>query len=191
MEFSFTPNATDWVRIAPELVVAAAALVVLLADLVVPARRHAWLAVIGLLGVIGAGVAVGLLLANGETGEAFFHMVSSDQVALLADCVILFACGLALLFSPDYLARQGVTQHGEYYALLLLATAGMMLMASATNLMTIFVALEVFSLALYILCAYLAQRFRSQEAGMKYFLLSSFASAFLLYGMALVYGSTG
>lgn len=191
-EFTYVPALAEWAAIAPELIIVAAALVVLLADLALPARQRSWLAAVGLVGVLAAGAAVVLsLLAGGGTGDAFFHMVTTDGIALLANAVILLACGLTLLLSPAYVARQGVTQLGEYYALVLLATAGMMLMASATNLMTIFVGLELLSLALYILSAYFARRFRSQEAGMKYFLLSSFASGFLLYGMALTYGSTG
>ncbi len=194
MEFTYTPPAADWLRIAPELVVGGMALVVLLVDLILPAARRAYgllLAAVALLGVVGAAVAVGYLLATGVSGDAFFHMVTADQTALFADMVLLLAAGLAVLLSPGYIERQGITHQGEYYALLLLATAGMMLMASATNLMTIFVGLELLSLCLYILSAFIANRPTSQEAGMKYFLLSSFASGFLLYGMALAYGATG
>lgn len=191
MEFSYTPTALDWGRIAPELVIGATALLVLLVDLVLPASRRAWLAFVATLGVLGAGAAIGYLLATGNHGEAFFGMVTSDQTALFADAVVLTACGLAVFFSPSYIERLGITHQGEYYTLILLATGGMMLMASATNLLTIFAGLELLSLSLYILCAFVAGRFSSQEAGMKYFLLSSFASGFLLYGMALTYGATG
>jgi NADH-quinone oxidoreductase subunit N len=118
-------------------------------------------------------------------------MVYSDRTALLADIVILFSAGAGLLLSPGYIERQGITQDGEYYALLLVAAMGMMFMASAASLMVIFAGLEVLSLALYILSAFIVARGRSQEAGMKYFILSSFASGFLLYGMALTYGATG
>ncbi|MFL5665121.1 MAG: NADH-quinone oxidoreductase subunit N, partial [Ktedonobacteraceae bacterium] len=90
-----------------------------------------------------------------------------------------------------YLKRLNLVHQGEYYALFLLATIGMMLMASATSFLTVFLGLELLSLALYILCSFVARRKGSQESGMKYFLLSSFASAFLLYGIALTYGATG
>ena len=90
-----------------------------------------------------------------------------------------------MLFSPSYLKRLHLVNQGEYYALLLMAMIGMMVMAAATSFMTIFIGLEMFSLALYILCGFVEQRKASQEAGIKYFLLSSFASAFLLYGIAL------
>ncbi|HEV2236784.1 MAG TPA: NADH-quinone oxidoreductase subunit N [Ktedonobacterales bacterium] len=191
MEFTFTPTGTDWARISPELVMVATALLILLADLALPRARRGWLALVALAGVVGAGVAVAWLGASGNQGPAFFGMVSSDLGALVADALILLACGLAVLLSPGYIERQGVSQLGEYYALMALAAAGMMLMASALNLMTIFIGLELLSLCLYVLSAFIARRFASQEAGMKYFLLSSFASGFLVYGMSLTYGATG
>jgi NADH-quinone oxidoreductase subunit N len=190
--FTYVPGSADWVRILPELILLAAALVVLLADLGgTSGRGKGWLALIGLAGVVGAGAATGYLYAVGDYATAFFDMVSSDRMALLADMIVLFAAGLGLLLSPGYIDRQGVRAQGEYYALLLLAALGMMLMASAMNLMIVFIGLEVLSLSLYVLSAYILGRARSQEAGLKYFILSSFASAFLLYGMALTYGSTG
>ena len=189
--FTYTPTGADWLRILPELILFGAALLTLMADLVLPAGRKGWLAVVGLVGVVAAGVGVGYLLAYGDGRTAFYGMVSDDKLALFADLIILFAVGIGLLYSPGYLERQGIIREGEYYALLLLAALGMSLMASAANLMLIFVGLEVLSLALYILCAIELTRYRSQEAGMKYFILSSFASAFLLYGMALTYGATG
>jgi len=95
------------------------------------------------------------------------------------------------LLSPAYLQRLHLIHQGEYYALMLLATVGMMIMAAAISFLTIFLGLEMLSLALYILCGFVARRGTSQEASMKYFLLSSFASAFLLYGIAMIYGATG
>src|SRR5207248_7036052 len=90
-----------------------------------------------------------------------------------------------------YLKRMKLAHQGEYYALMLLATIGMMILAAATSFLTVFLGLEMLSLALYILSGFVLQRKGSQESGMKYFLLSSFASAFLLYGIALTYGATG
>jgi NADH-quinone oxidoreductase subunit N len=191
MIFTYTPTTADWLRVLPELALLAAVMLVLLADLVIQAKRKGALALVGLLGVLASAGAVAGMAVAGDGQAAFFGMVASDGMALLADAAILFALGLGLLFSPGYLDRFGVEHVGEYYALLSLSALGMMLMASATNLMVVFVGLELLSLALYILCAILPGRTRSQEAGMKYFLLSSFASAFLLYGMALTYGSTG
>jgi NADH-quinone oxidoreductase subunit N len=191
MEFSFTPTAADWLRITPELVVGGVALVILLVDLMLPAARRVWLAALAFVGIVGAGGAVGYLVATGVSGEAFFHMITADGTALFAAAVILLAAGLVVLLSPGYIERQGITHQGEYYALLLLATLGMLVMAAATSLLTIFIGLELLSLPLYVLSAFIADRPTSHEAGMKYFLLSAFASGFLLYGMALTYGATG
>src|SRR5215469_13229257 len=125
--FTYMPGSADWVRILPELILLATALVVLLADLGgTSGRGKGWLALIGLAGVVGAGAATGYLYAAGDYATAFFGMVSADRMALLADMVILFATGLGLLFSPGYIDRQGVRAQGEYYALLLLAALGMM-----------------------------------------------------------------
>ncbi len=191
MPFTYTPTAADWSRIAPELVIVGGSLLLLLADLLTPATRKGWLMLLALIALAGGFAATITLFVVGDSQQAFFGMVTDDWLALVGNLIVLSAAMLAVWFSPGYIERLGITQHGEYYALLLLSASGMMLMGSSTNFMTVFLALEVLSLALYILCAFAYQRFKSQEAGMKYFLLSSFASAFLLYGMALVYGSTG
>ncbi|MGH2487221.1 MAG: hypothetical protein ACRDHE_14535, partial [Ktedonobacterales bacterium] len=147
--FTYVPSGADWARILPELVMLAAALLVLLADLATPANRKGWLAYLSLLCVIGAGVATGVLYQTQNYHGAFFDMVTSDRMALLADMIVLFAVGLGLLYSPGYIERQGIRQQGEYYALMLLAAFGMMFMASAGNLMIVFVGLEILSLSLY------------------------------------------
>lgn len=189
--FTYTPSGGDWLHILPELILLAAVFVTLLADLATPEGRKGWLAVVGVVGAIASGASLVYVGSLSSAATAFFGMVTSDGVALFSAAIVLLSLGLALLFSPGYVERQKITRIGEYYALLQLAALGMLLMAAANNLMTVFVGLETLSLALYILCALPQTRLRSQEAGMKYFILSSFASAFLLYGMSLVYGSTG
>ena len=189
--FTYQPTGQDWLRILPELIMLGTALAVLLLDLALAEKRKSWLALAGLLGVIAAMAVTAVMMTTGDHQAAFDNMIYSDRVALFADLVIGFSVATGLLLSPGYIERQGIAAQGEYYGLLLLAAAGMMVMASAANLMIIFVGLEVLSLALYVLSAFVVSRSRSQEAGMKYFILSSFASAFLLYGMALTYGSTG
>lgn len=188
--FTYTPTGGDWLRILPELIVLAAVFATLLADLALPEGRKSGLALVGLVGTIAAAIALGYVSTLGG-GAAFYDMVSIDGVAIFSAAIVLFTLGLALLFSPGYVERQGIARIGEYYVLLQLAALGMMLMAAATNLMTVFVGLETLSLSLYILCALPQARLRAQESGMKYFILSSFASAFLLYGMSLTYGATG
>ena len=149
------------------------------------------LPLLGLLGLLGALAASIVLFIVGDHQTAFNGMLASDQGTLFAYIIIVSAAFLAVLLSPGYIKRQSIVHQGEYYALLLMATIGMMILAAAQSFLTIFVGVELLSLALYILCGYVARRTTSQESGMKYFLLSSFASAFLLYGLALIYGATG
>jgi NADH-quinone oxidoreductase subunit N len=215
MSFTFTVSAADWGRIAPLIVLAATALLVLLADLFVsqPLKNQKGVSLAGthappaspnglpfnflalpflsLLGLLGALAATIILFIVGDYQPAFNSMIGSDEGSLFAYLIILSASFLGILLSPAYLKRLNIVHQGEYYALMLLATIGMMIMAAATSFLTIFLGIEMLSLALYILCGFVARRTTSQEAGMKYFLLSSFASAFLLYGIAMTYGATG
>jgi NADH-quinone oxidoreductase subunit N len=201
MTFTYTVSPADWGRIAPVLVLVGMLLIIMLVDLVLPHEgqrtketgpsNYVILPTLAFLGILGALAATIILFVYGDQQPAFNQMISADGSALYGDLILLSAAGLGILFSPAYLKRLKLVHQGEYYALLLLATIGMMLLTAATNFLIVFVGLEMLSLALYILCSYIAQRKTSQEAGMKYFLLSSFASAFLLYGIALTYGSTG
>ncbi|HLI05816.1 MAG TPA: NADH-quinone oxidoreductase subunit N [Ktedonobacteraceae bacterium] len=202
MTFTFTVSAADWGRIAPELVLAGMALLIMLADLLPSSRpgangnepglgRFLPLAGMALLGLAGAFAATIILFVAGDHLSAFNGMIGSDEGSLYGYIIILSASFLGVLLSPGFLWRMNITHQGEYYALWLLATIGMMLLAAATSFLVVFLGLEMLSLALYILSGYLARRRSSQEAGMKYFLLSSFASAFLLYGIAFTYGATG
>lgn len=170
----------------PELVVTAAALVVLVGDVFVrgPRARLSWL-VLGLGALAGAGVAVW------RAGEAHFGtMYVRDGLANAVHAVALAVAAVGLLLARDYLVRTGL-ERGEYYSLLLLSTVGAMLMASSQDLLFLFVALETLSVPLYVLAGFARDSRRSQEASLKYFLLGSFASALLLYGVALVYGAVG
>ena len=199
MSFIYTVSAADWGRIVPELVLAVFALLVLLADLLLPqssknqkgSTNYLLLPMLSFLGLVGAILATIILFIVGDQQPAFNSMIGSDQGSLYAYIIILSASALGILLSPAYLKRLNLVHQGEYYALMLLGTIGMMIMAAAISFLTIFLGLEMLSLALYILCGFVTRRSSSQEAGMKYFLLSSFASAFLLYGIALTYGATG
>src|SRR5205085_672287 len=199
MSFTFTVSAADWGHVAPELVLAVFALLALLVDLLLPQPGKTQkgegnflaLPVLSLLGLAGAIAATIVLFIVQDYQSAFNHMIGSDAGSLYAYLIILSASVLGILLSPAYLKRLNLLHQGEYYALLLLGTIGMMIMAAAISFLTIFLGLEMLSLALYILCGFVARRSTSQEAGMKYFLLSSFASAILLYGIALIYGATG
>ena len=201
MTFTFKASPADWVGIAPLVVLIGMALVVMLIDLVLPhageRSKHtgpanfAILPIVSLIGVLGTIAATIVVLIQGANPQVFNHMVAADTGTLYAYLLILVAGALGILLSPAYLKRLNLVHQGEYYALLMFAMAGMMLLAAATSFLIVFVGLETFSLALYILCSFVARRRSSQESGMKYFLLSSFASAFLLYGIALIYAATG
>jgi NADH-quinone oxidoreductase subunit N len=201
MTFTYSVSPQDWLGIIPIVVLVVMALVVMLVDLVLPhageRSKHSGpanftvLPLVGLLGIVGAMAAAISLFFIEHPSPIFNGMIAADSGTLYADLIILVAGGLGLLLSPAYLKRLNLVHQGEYYALFLLAMTGMMLMAGATSFLIVFVGLEMFSLALYILCGFVDQRQTSQEAGMKYFLLSSFASAFLLYGIALIYAATG
>ncbi len=201
MTFTFTVTAADWGRVAPELVMAVMTLIVMLVDLLLPRSgasakdsgptNFVVLPLLSLLGIAGAFAATIVLFVAGDQHAAFNNMIGSDYGSLYAYIIILSASALGILLSPSYLKRLNLVHQGEYYALFMLATLGMLLMSAALNFLVIFLGLEMLSLALYILCGFVTRRVGSQESGLKYFLLSSFASAILLYGIALTYGSTG
>ena len=174
--------------LAPTLVLLAAAVLVLLFDLLPPRRDKTHLAFVALVGVVGALLTA--LTRWGRDERGFHDMVVLDNYALFVDVVICYAAALVILLSIDYVRREEAPA-GEYYALLLFSTSGMTLMASANDLVVVFLALELMSLCLYVLAGLFKQRLDSGEASMKYFLLGAFASSFLLYGIALTYGATG
>ncbi len=175
--------------ILPEMVLAAFALLVILADMLRSDEEESRLLPLLTLAGILAAMAASAWIWN-RPPVSYQESAVSDGFALGARLVILVAAGLATLLSMGYLPRIN-RQMGEYYALILLATLGMTMMASATDLIVLFLALEIFSLALYILSGYYRQNPRSTEASMKYFLLGAFASSFFVYGAALLYGATG
>ena len=199
MSFTYIASAADWARIAPVVVLAVVALLVLMVDLLLPqpakhqknSTTYLVLPILSLLGLAGAIIATIILFIFGDHLPAFYMMISSDQGSLYAYIIILSASALGILLSPSYLKRMNLMHQGEYYALMLLATIGMMILAAATSFLSVFLGLEMLSLALYILSGFILRRSSSQESSMKYFLLSSFASAFLLYGIAMTYGATG
>ena len=186
------PGATDLKRLLPELVVGGLFLLLMLADMVVPASRRGLLAAISVLGYAGAfaSVVYAWFDAGDQGALAYNGTFAYDRFSLFVDGIVI-ACGLLVtLISPGYLNRRGL-HYGEFYGLIAGSVLGMMLLAGAMNLMIIFLGIELLSVALYILSGFAYTEERSQEAGLKYLLLGGFASGFLLYGMALVYGETG
>jgi len=169
----------------PEIILAGVAIAVILLDLFI--ERKGALAVISIIGLI---VAAGFAIAMRGTFEsAFYGMLAVDGFAIFFKLLFLGIAALVILSSTDYVSKFSRFQ-GEYYALVLLSTLGMMLMAATTELISIYIALELASISLYILVGFLKDK-KSSESSIKYMLLGAVASAVLLYGMALVFGSTG
>ena len=176
----------------PEVLLSAWIMVVLL----VIAWRHervedsylaGWLSLAG-VGVSGIGVAV--LWLGGAAPAGVPHMVALDGFRYGADAVILLVAAATILLSLRYVDRQRLIAP-EYYLLILLATDGMLFLAGAEDMIVLFLGLELMSVAVYVLAGFDRFRRSSAEAALKYFLIGAFASAFLLYGIALVYGATG
>jgi len=172
--------------LAPELSLAGTAVLVILLDLVI--QRKGWLAVVSIAGII---VSAGFTLAmwGGSYQAIFNNMLAVDGFALFFKLLFLGIAALVILASTDYVSKFTRFQ-GEYYALVLLAALGMMLMAATTELISIYIALELTSISLYVLVGFLKDP-KSTEASLKYLLLGALASAVLLFGMALVFGFTG
>jgi len=190
---TFTPPALNLGATLPVLIVAGWATILLLIDLFIPRERTRWTGVLAALGVL---VALAIAIARwnsvraGQGMSAFGEMLVMDPFAALLNIIILVVALISILFSLDYLYKADIAR-GEYYPLLLFSISGMMLMAMAADLIVVFLALELLSIPLYILSGFARPRPDSEESAMKYFLLGAFSSAFLIYGIALVYGATG
>ena len=185
------PSGHDLIGLLPELIVAGGFVLLLMSDLVIPASRRSRLAALSALVMIAALVCCVVQWNDASPGRTVYYgAFAYDRFGLFFNVVLLATGVLTVMISPAYLNQRGL-HYGEYYALILASVAGMMLLAGASSLMVIFLAVELLSLALYILSGFARGDERSQEAGLKYLLLGGFASAFLLYGMALVYGTTG
>src|SRR6059058_3309898 len=178
----------DYGAILPELIVTGTAIVVLFLDLIIPVGRRSWLAAVSVVGLLGALVAS--IPIWGQNQAAFGETIVGDSLAAFFNVLLISVTILTVLISPRFLRALDLN-YGEYYVLVLGATAGMMLLAAATSLMTIFLGIELLSISLYVLCGFARTAVRSQESAMKYLLLGGFATGFLLYGMALIYGATG
>ena len=186
----------DWLAVGPEVALIATAMVLVLMAALNRGRRDlsgVYLDV-GLAGVAASGLITvklwSIVVSKGAAYQTLSGMVAVDGFAVFARTIILSATALGLLVAQGYLRREQV-EGPEYHALLLLSASGMLLMTSANDLIVVFLALEILSIALYVLAAFDRKRLESGEAGLKYFVLGSFSSAVLLYGVAMVYGATG
>ncbi|HYE15401.1 MAG TPA: NADH-quinone oxidoreductase subunit N [Pyrinomonadaceae bacterium] len=182
--------------IAPELILTLCACAALVVEVLLPRRMSVWTGYVALGGLALAAVSLAVLgypLWAGEGGGAltgFYNTVRIDPFAVLFKGVFLLSAALTVAVSLRYLDVEG-EQRGEYYSLVLFATVGMMFLASGYDLIVLYISLELMALAFYVLVAYARRDRRSNEAGMKYFLLGAFSSGILLYGMSLLFGVAG
>jgi NADH-quinone oxidoreductase subunit N len=172
--------------VRPEICLIGFAVLVILLDLFI--EKKSWLAIVSVVGLlVSAGFSIWMW--GGHSQVIFNNMLAVDNYAIFFKLLFLGIAILVIMASANYVSKFSHFQ-GEYYALILMATLGMMLMASATELISLFVSLELVNLSLYALVSFLKDA-RSSEAALKYLLLSAIASAILLFGMALVFGFTG
>jgi NADH-quinone oxidoreductase subunit N len=176
--------------LAPAIIVAVTGLVVLLAQAFAPKGKPSPSAALSLAGLAAALVSVGVLWAGSARGAVTANAVAADALALFLQAAVVGIAAVAVLLSPSYLRANGM-ERGEYYALLLFSVVGMMGLVSSLELVSLFVALEIMSIALYGMAGMDRRRVESQESALKYFVTGSFASAFFLYGIALIYGVSG
>ena len=183
------PIEINWQLLMPELVITLTLLIVLVFDLFDSISKT----VLGWMTIVGAGIALWVSIQMhqaGIVGTQFSEMFKVDNFSLFFNIIFLVSTILVALISISYLGS-GDRKQGPYYILILLATLGMMLMAAGNELIIVFLGLELMSLSLYVLAGYFRESPASSEAGMKYLLLGAFASAFFLYGIALIYGGAG
>ncbi len=178
----------DIVSVSPIIFLSVFSLLLLIVDASFkrPANVVCWITLIGL--IITSLLTVNTYFASGPS--AFNGMVFVGKFPAFFENVFVISAALTVLLSKPYLEREGM-HFGEFYALIVFSTIGMMLMASARDLMVLFIGLELMSISLYVLAGYIRRDARSNEASLKYFLLGSFATGFFLFGISLVYGASG
>src|SRR6266550_7305048 len=184
---------SDMQLIAPEVILTVGACIALVMEVILPYKKSKVTAYFALLVIVLAAVSLGILWsANKESLplDGFYGMVRIDGFALLFKAIFLVAAALAIAISTRYLDIER-EQHGEYYALVLFATVGMMFLGSGYDLISLYISLELMAVTFYVLVAFTKRERRSNEAGMKYFLLGAFSSGILIYGMSLLYGIAG
>ncbi len=183
-----TPNANIAI-ILPETIVALAGVIVMVYDSYFPKQRTVS-GVVAIAGLVISGIVLATMWGGDQPASSWNGMIATDNLRLSFSFVFLFVSAMTVLISTVWVERENVPA-GEYHALLLFATFGMMMMSAGNDLVVIFLGLETLSIATYVMAGLRKSDLKSNESAMKYFILGSFASAFLLYGMALIYGATG
>jgi NADH-quinone oxidoreductase subunit N len=188
MPANFLPTGPEYFRILPEMILTLVATLIMFLEAVVSERQKRMFGPLSIAGLAAA--LVGAIAANSDPGAAFSNMLIVDGFATFFRVLVIGVGLVAVFSSTDYLSRERSTG-GEYYALILFSIVGQCVMATANELIMIFIGLEISSIASYVLAGYLRDDPRNNESALKYFLLGSFATAFLLYGIAWIYGMTG
>ncbi len=185
------PQGVEYVRILPEIVLLIFGIIVMLLDPLMDERRsQRTLGVIALVGSLAAIAATVFQSQSQYAGLGFWNMVNVDGFSVFFHFLVTAVTAVVILTSYEYMQVQQI-RAGEYYSLILFGAVGMCLMSSAVELVLIFIALEISSISTYILAGFRRRAAISSEASLKYFLLGSFATAFFLYGVALMFGATG
>ena len=187
---AFQRPAIDWHGIAPELVLLSMGALITLVDILFLEKARPYTAGLAGLGLLATAVPLLTLAVDGADRVMFSGAYVVDDFSLVMKAVFLLAGYVVVLLSTNYVA-EGDYWENEYYGLLLASVMGMVMMASARDLVSIFVALELLSTPAYLLVAWRKRDLHSTEAGLKYYLMGVFASAVMLYGMSLLYGVTG
>lgn len=190
MEFSLQISAADLLLLAPELLLTGLLCLILGLDFAVPKGDKRILAYLSNVGLVVILAVLGQMAVSGMQGELFGGMFVLDPLALFFKIFIVVSTILIIAISPDY-ARRFPFFHGEYYVMVLFSALGMLLMASANDLLTMFITLEFSTFGFYVLVAYQRQEVISSEAGLKLFILGVFTAALIAFGISLVYGETG
>ena len=191
LTYTWSQAQADLGQIAPIVALTGFFLLALVTDLILPRPRRG--GVIAMFAVVGFAYSLGTALYRwryATGGYAYHKFATGDDFALFFEVLFASLGILTVAVSHSYLKRRGFLE-SEFHLLVMAAVIGMMVLASATSLVTVFLGLEMLSIALYIMCGFARTDFRSQEAAAKYLLVGGFASAFVLYGMALVYGASG
>src|ERR1041385_1626190 len=185
------PQGADYARILPEIVLSVFGMIIMVLDPVMDERRsQRTLGAVALIGAIAALAATIFQAQPHFWGFAFWQMIKVDAFSIFFHVLVVAVTIIVILSSYEYMEVQQI-RAGEYYGLILFGAVGMMLMSSAMELVLIFIALEISSIATYILAGFRRRSAISSESSVKYFLLGSFATAFFLYGVALMFGATG
>ena len=183
------PQGVEYIRILPEIVLSVFGMAIMVLDPLVDERSSQKL--LGVIALIGSVAAIAATLCQSQFyGPGFWGMVNVDSFSTFFHFLITAITTVVILSSYQYMEVQQI-RAGEYYALILLGAVGMCLMSSAVELVLIFIALEISSISTYVLAGFRRRAAISSEASLKYFLLGSFATAFFLYGVALMFGATG